>query len=389
MNKICIYAICKNEIKFVNKWLDSMSEADYIVVLDTGSTDGTFELLQSDPRVTKVEQKIITPWRFDVARNESLKLVPEDANILFCTDFDELLEPGWGQLLRENWNENTWRAHYLYYWSHKPDGRPEEAFIYDKIHDKGYEWKFAVHEVLVPINGRNLQDEKEGHLLDFGNNIVLHHYPDLQKSRASYMDLLALRVEENPEEPYGRYLYGREFGVWKKYDQAIEQFKITLSLPEVENYFTVKYCVLGYLGDIYLIKEDIPEAIKYYSKQIIIDPTYREPYMNLAEIYNRLGLYSIAEQFVLEGLRKSYRHYDWAERASCWEEKPYDILSVCYYYMEEIDKGIENAVKALQYLPFDTRIQKNYLALLDKKSDLLKNNKKEDINGTNQENTIR
>ena len=41
MNKICVYAICKNEEKFVDKWLESMSEADYIVVLDTGSTDNT------------------------------------------------------------------------------------------------------------------------------------------------------------------------------------------------------------------------------------------------------------------------------------------------------------------------------------------------------------
>jgi glycosyltransferase involved in cell wall biosynthesis len=32
-----------------------MSEADYIVVLDTGSTDGTYEFLQNDVRVHKVE----------------------------------------------------------------------------------------------------------------------------------------------------------------------------------------------------------------------------------------------------------------------------------------------------------------------------------------------
>ena len=55
MNKICVYAICKNEEKFVDKWLESMSEADYIVVLDTGSTDNTYNLLKNDTRVTKVE----------------------------------------------------------------------------------------------------------------------------------------------------------------------------------------------------------------------------------------------------------------------------------------------------------------------------------------------
>ena len=44
--KIAIYAICKNEEKFVDKWVESMLEADYICVMDTGSTDNTFVLLQ-------------------------------------------------------------------------------------------------------------------------------------------------------------------------------------------------------------------------------------------------------------------------------------------------------------------------------------------------------
>lgn len=36
--KICVYAICKNEEKFVSRWVESMKEADKIFVLDTGST---------------------------------------------------------------------------------------------------------------------------------------------------------------------------------------------------------------------------------------------------------------------------------------------------------------------------------------------------------------
>jgi hypothetical protein len=59
--KICVYAICKNELKFVEQWLENMSEADYIVVLDTGSSDGTFEKLQVDSRVTLVKQQEIKP----------------------------------------------------------------------------------------------------------------------------------------------------------------------------------------------------------------------------------------------------------------------------------------------------------------------------------------
>ena len=88
-NKICIYTICKNEIQFVDRWLESMKEADSIVVLDTGSTDGTYEYLQAkqkDYPQLIVRQQVINPWRFDVARNESMRDIPADCNILMSTD---------------------------------------------------------------------------------------------------------------------------------------------------------------------------------------------------------------------------------------------------------------------------------------------------------------
>ena len=91
--KICVYAIAKNEEKFVERWVESMKEADKIYVLDTGSTDNTLKKL-SDLGVF-VERKEITPWRFDVARNESLKMVDLDTDICVCTDLDEVFVPGW------------------------------------------------------------------------------------------------------------------------------------------------------------------------------------------------------------------------------------------------------------------------------------------------------
>ena len=45
-DKICVYAICKNESQFVDTWIQNMSEADYICVLDTGSTDDTLDLIK-------------------------------------------------------------------------------------------------------------------------------------------------------------------------------------------------------------------------------------------------------------------------------------------------------------------------------------------------------
>ena len=57
---ICVYAICKNEEQFVERWMKSMSEADLVVVMDTGSTDGTVEKLRG--LGARVEQTIVNPW---------------------------------------------------------------------------------------------------------------------------------------------------------------------------------------------------------------------------------------------------------------------------------------------------------------------------------------
>ena len=57
--KLVVYAICKNEIKFVDRWMESMSEADQVYVLDTGSTDGTPQRLEE--LGAKVTAETITP----------------------------------------------------------------------------------------------------------------------------------------------------------------------------------------------------------------------------------------------------------------------------------------------------------------------------------------
>ena len=86
--KVCVYAISKNEEKFVHRWVESMKEADEIYVLDTGSTDSTVALLEEAGVHVTVEE--FNPWRFDVARNRSLELVPDDCDICVCTDLDEV-----------------------------------------------------------------------------------------------------------------------------------------------------------------------------------------------------------------------------------------------------------------------------------------------------------
>lgn len=358
-NKICIYAICKNEEQFVEKWLDSMSEADYIVVLDTGSTDNTYELLKNDSRVYKVEQKVITPWRFDTARNESMKLIPEDANILLCTDLDEWLEPGWAKVIKDNWIDGFHvRGTYKYAWSHTKDGKPGRIFYYDKLHDKNWYWTAPVHELL---HSDIYTDEyRFTHSLDlFDKGVYLHHYPDTSKSRGSYLPLLELRAKENPEDYYGKYYLAHEYNYRCMYEKSNEVlYDILENYRDKYNNLEIAACYL-FLGDNYRSLGNLDKAIYNYNMAITQEPTYREPYLLAAEIFNEKYQYNIAIGYVNDALKNSYRHFTWLERDDSWREKVDDILSISYFYLGEYDKSCFHVKNAYNLNPYDTRIQYN------------------------------
>ena len=108
--KICVYAIAKNEEQFVDRWVDSMSEADWVCVLDTGSTDRTVEKLAD--RGAVVRQEAVSPWRFDAARNRSMDLLPPGTDVCVCTDLDEAFRPGWRKRLENAWEPGAEQLRY-------------------------------------------------------------------------------------------------------------------------------------------------------------------------------------------------------------------------------------------------------------------------------------
>lgn len=200
--KICVYAICKNEEKFVNRWVESMKEADSIFALDTGSTDNTLQKLK-ELGINVIKK--INPWRFDVARNESLNLVPEDYDICVCTDLDEVFEKGWREKLEKIWDSDVTRVAYNYNWKLDSDNNSLVNFYIEKIHSrKNYVWKYPVHEVLVYVG-----DGKENKITT--DKITLNNYLDLHKSRKSYLKLLELSVKEDSENDRNMHYLGREY----------------------------------------------------------------------------------------------------------------------------------------------------------------------------------
>lgn len=217
-HKICVYAICKNEMKFVDRWLTSLhKESDYIVVLDTGSTDGTFEYLQNDHRVYKCEQKIFDPWRFDTARNYSMTLIPEDTTICVVSDLDQTFREGWSESLKREFDSgfNCVAGPIIDY---DDDNNEIKRFLSYNVHsnDSSWRWERPVHEGL-----RTDGEERLVTVEDF----VIEHHPDYTKSRDGYLDILRSEYEENYHDPMCAIYYGCELEFRGFPDESFEVFK--------------------------------------------------------------------------------------------------------------------------------------------------------------------
>lgn len=355
--KVCVYAISKNESKFVNRFVDSLQEADGIYVLDTGSSDETVKLLQD--RGVNVIQKEIKPWRFDVARNESLKMVPEDCDICVCVDLDEVFEKDWREKLELIWNQNHInRLKYLYHWSFDEYGNPAVTFYISKIHArKGFLWRHPVHEVL----------ECEENVLESNyltSDIVVNHYPDVTKSRGSYLPLLEMSVEEDPDDDRNMHYLGREYMYYQKWDQAIETLHKHLTLPKA-TWKDERCASMRFMARCYAYKKYIDEARMWYEKAICEAPYLREGYLELAFLEYEEGNYEVAYSYVKKALEILEKSDSYINEVFAWDYHVDDLLSILAFHIGNYEEAYEAEKRAHDLNPNDERIKGN-LEILSK-----------------------
>jgi tetratricopeptide (TPR) repeat protein len=217
--KIACLAISLNEAQFCARWADSCKLADYCIVADTGSTDDTVRHLLAD-RVT-VHKISVKPWRFDVARNAALALVPADADICITLDMDEILMPGWRAAIEAVWRPYVTRLRYNYVWNWNADGTPGIRFRADRCYARaGYIWRHPVHETVYPQHGTaEVYAESE---------MTIHHHADDAKPRAQYLPLLELAVHEDPKSDRMVFYLGREYALRGRPSDAVAMLETYL-----------------------------------------------------------------------------------------------------------------------------------------------------------------
>ena len=348
--KICVYAICKNEEQFVDRWMDSVSEADNVYVMDTGSTDNTVSKLKERGAIVKT--KIFNPWRFDVARNESLDMVPRDTDICVCVDLDEVIEPGWRDKLESIWKDDTTRLRYNYNWSFDSYGKPAVNFYIEKIHSRNdYIWTHPVHEVLT------FKGEKENYITT--DLITVNHYPDYTKSRGSYLPLLELSVQECPDDDRNMHYLGREYMYYGRWNESIDTLIKHLNMKNA-TWKDERCASMRFIARSYTAMGRYDEALMWLDKAIKEAPYLRDPYVEKALLEYSQENWDEVERLCLQALKITHHAKSYINEVFSWDYTIYDLLSISYFYQNQFRLSLFYSQLALETSPNDERLLKNY-----------------------------
>lgn len=213
--KIAVYTICKNEQHNVAEFIKTVAGADVVVVCDTGSTDQTMSMFRyrqeyyADSRF-RLEHIYVDPFRFDVARNAALALVPADVDVCVSLDMDERLSHGWRQSIERAWEKfpDLTRLTVNY---ETVGFRP---FLHNsRVHKRnGFYWTDPCHEALTAF----MADDNAA----VSESLTITHKPDLAKPRTR-LPLLEAGVAEQPWNSRRLFYYGRELVITGQYEAGL------------------------------------------------------------------------------------------------------------------------------------------------------------------------
>jgi glycosyltransferase involved in cell wall biosynthesis len=342
--KIAVYTIALNEEDFVERWYESAKDADYLLIADTGSTDKTVELARS--LGINVFEISVKPWRFDIARNASLSLLPPDIDFCISLDMDEILLPGWREELEKIQGHGITRPRYKYIWNWNEDGSPGLQYNGDKIHSRqGYRWKHPVHEVAGAY----------GDVVEVQTMVGLeiNHHADNTKSRGQYLPLLQMAVQEDPDDDRNAFYYARELFYYGRNEEAIKEFKRHLSLPRAV-WPPERAASMRYLGKI-----DKDNSEDWFKKAIAQAPGRREPHVDLAQFYYEQQDWVNCLDQAMKALSITERPLEYLCEAPAWSWKPHDLAAISLYRLNRFSEALEQGKLALDSAPLDQRLKKN------------------------------
>lgn len=277
-----------------------------------------------------IDQKIISPWRFDVARNESMRLIPKESVICFMADLDEEIRtPDWVKEVKSHWDPLFTRAAYDYHRDVLPGDIIKRTIQEFRIHSREWtHWENIVHECLVTDAGQR----QFYYEVCTPVNIEVWHYPKEQKE-VSYAELCEEDLKENPQNWLMRLQLAIEYEIEEQDDDALKHFTCILKNDSSLQTFEKARCWFG-LARIAAKRQNNLQALNFYREGRLTESTFADNYIAAAEIYYNDEKFAQAIDLCLEAL-KNCEKASWCSVYDVRTYYIYQLLGLSYYFKGE------------------------------------------------------
>ena len=306
--------IVKNEEKYLGQCLNSVKEiVNEVIITDTGSTDKTKEIAK------KFKAKIFDfKWNddFSEARNESLKHATKEW--ILVLDADEFIDKNGLEKIKEaiehNGNMSGFQLEQRSYLENYFEGAYENKSSLEQTrkypfyisnflarlfrNNLGIHFKHRVHELAEDsMNEQKLEFKKA--------DIIIHHFGTLKErglisSKVDmYSKMILHQYEEHPDNP--RYLYqaARMYLSRNDLPNALKFFEMA---AEIDPHYKL---VFSEIAKIYMRMNDENKVIENFRKSMELNPDNHSPANNLAVVYMSTGKFESAKKILEEQLKKN------------------------------------------------------------------------------------
>lgn len=337
MNTVALTLICKNEIANIAELLNRVCPVlDEVHVVDTGSTDGTLEVIKGLGYQNLHLHHFDWVDDFSAARNFSLSKV-QSTDWVFWLDCDDLIDPvalkKFKDELLEDPTVDVWCLPYHY------GGKTvisRERFIRRSVSPK---WQCAIHEYLGHSSSK---------VRHYDGLTVTHNHAGKVREAGRNLRILAKEYEKDPSHTRMSYYYGKELFDAGEHEKAKQVLLAYLDLPVGKYYddeVSARYrlAMLHVKDKQYQKALDVAERIYHLSRE-----------RNRAEYYYVFGEVELALGNIAQAAT-------WYERCLCqppergvinghlWTTMPLNRLMQCGRDLGRWDEVFKWVDRARQY----------------------------------------
>ena len=342
--KICLNMIIKNESKVIERCLASAKPLiDYWVIVDTGSSDHTQEIVKNFMKDIPGELHE-RPWvNFEHNRNEALSLAKDKADYLLFIDADDQFEIAPDFVMPELDKDG-------YYLTINYSGssylRPQLVRT-----DLGWRWGGVVHEALFCDNAYNMGTLEGVSMLIIGGGDRSRDPKKFERDAK----LLEKALKKNPSSTRDLFYLAQSYKDAGKLKAAIASYEKRVAMGGWDQEVFWSLYQIGIIQETLKKPEDVVN--KSYSRAFQYRPVRAEPLYRLASYYRQKENYLLGYLIAQHAL--SIKQPNDPLFVETWIYD-YGVLlehSICAYWIGKYQEAFESSMKilALKNLPDNIR----------------------------------